>query len=247
LWLRERAAARAELSYGAADELWVTGERERRHFAALHPDLRVVVVPNGVEEVAGAPPPAAERADEMLLIAGFGWPPNAAAARALIVEILPLVRRRRPDASVTLIGRDLPPDLVSQANQAPVRWLGSVDDVRGHLRRAAAVVFAPPASAATGTPLKVSEALAGGTPLVATPVATEALGLRPGVHAVISNDVKELAGGVCRILEEPGFADALARAGREWARENLTTDAIAGRLRGFSVLAREAPRAVAAE
>ncbi|HVE68534.1 MAG TPA: glycosyltransferase family 4 protein [Solirubrobacteraceae bacterium] len=236
LRVREVAAARAEASYQQADELWVPSRREQSYFARRTPGLATVIVPNGIEPEPLSHPRDSGNA-ELLLIAGFGWPPNVAAAETLVEELLPRVRRRHPNAHVTLVGRDLSPRLIDRWRNAPVRWLGTVESTGPYLRRAAAVVFAPPSSAATGTPLKIAEALAAGLPLVATPVASEALGLEPGVHAVIDYDLDVLADGICRIIEDASFADRLRDAGRSWVVDNLSSASIAARLRRESVVA----------
>src|SRR5207249_4325325 len=126
-----------------------------------------------------------------------------------------------PGAFVTLVGRDLPRRYRDAWRTLPVRWLGVVEDVRPFLARAAALVFAPPRNARTGTALKISEALAAGTPVVSTPEVAEELGLIPGVHAVVSGDSAGLAHGVCRLVEDEDFAARIVANAHRWAREHL--------------------------
>jgi glycosyltransferase involved in cell wall biosynthesis len=232
---RIAAARRVDRMTALADESWVPSTREVQYLATEVPGARTVLVPNGVP-VPEQPLARTDVRPELLLVGGFGYPPNEAAAIRLVDGILPLVRRRHPDAVATLVGRDLRPRLQRRWRDEPVTWLGVVDDLEPLYRRAAALVLAYDPSTDAGTPVKVAEALAQGVPVVATPNATRPLGLVPGEHVVGGGSDAELADGVCRLLDDPASAVALARRGHAWAREHLAPDRIAARLRHESCL-----------
>jgi glycosyltransferase involved in cell wall biosynthesis len=170
-----------------------------------------------------------------LLVAGFGYPPNEAAATRLVERVLPLVRD--PRARVVLVGRDLSPELQRRWSGRPVNWLGVVDDLTPLYARAAAVVLPYDRSTNTGTPLKVAEAIANGIPVIATPNATEALGLVAGTHVLAAATDRELAAAITRLLNDEDLARELARQAHVWARENLAPDRLAERLKRDSRLA----------
>ena len=228
------AAARLERVMSLADEIWVTSPREERHFRRRGSRARVLVVPIGVPVPDRLPRRDPSR--ELLLIAGFGYPPNEAAAIRLVERILPLVLARESGVTVTLVGRDLNPKLVRRWIGRPVRWAGVVDDLAPLYAAAAAAVLPYDASTATGTPLKVAEAIANGVPVVATPNATEALGLESGRHVLTAETDDGLARAIAALLADRQVADELAREAHAWARENLAPDRLADRLRTQSVL-----------
>lgn len=235
--LRLAAAGRSELLTAIADEAWVPSEQEARHLRTLAPETNVIVVPNGVDVPHEFLRRAAETC-ELLLVGGFGYPPNEAAAVRLVEEILPLVQAECPSASVSLIGRDLRPELRDRWKALPVRWHGVVDILDWHYERATALVLAYDPSTNAGTPLKVAEAAARGLPVVATPNATEPLGLCHGVHVLNATNSAALAESVLRLIADPDAADALARRAHAWARENLDPQALARRLGETSILSR---------
>jgi glycosyltransferase involved in cell wall biosynthesis len=172
----------------------------------------------------------------LLLVGGFGYPPNRTAAVRLVEEVLPLVRSRVPEASVTLVGRDLDPELVTAWRGKPVRWLGVVDDLTPVYARAGAVVLPYDPSTMTGTPLKIAEALANGVPVAATTNATRELGLEHGRHVLNGETSEEMAAAVVELLQNREKAHALAAAAHRWARETLSPEAIARRLATESIL-----------
>jgi polysaccharide biosynthesis protein PslH len=236
--LRVGAARRAEEPMRAADEVWVTNEAELGHFAARLPQVNRVLVRNGIHVPPESPPPF-PRHPELLLVGGFGHPPNLAAAEALVEQILPLTLERRRDVSVVLVGRDLPPDRLARWRDLPVHWTGPVPSVMGHYRRAAALVF--PAPKGAGTPLKISEALALGTPVVASRAAVGDLGAQDRTHLLIRETAEEAASAIVSLLDDAGFAERLARSGQDWARENLSRASVLASVRRDSIVSARAP------
>ena len=215
-----------------ADELWVPSRGEAAQLARRG---RAVLVPNGVP-VPAEPRRRKPRAAEILLLAGFGYPPNRAAAVRLVEEVLPGVIVRVPEAFVTLAGRDLPPALIRRWRHRPVRYLGPVERVAPLLDRAAVLALPYLPSTNAGTPLKVAEAVATGLPVVATRNATEPLGLVAGEHVLNGETGKELAAAICAVLLDPDSAEDLAQRAHAWARAHLDPHAIAKRLRRDSCL-----------
>jgi hypothetical protein len=65
--------------------------------------------------------------------------------------------------------------------------------------------------------VKVIEACAAGKALIASGLAVEGLGLRPGVEFVLANTDREFAEGAVDLLGSPGRRERLGEAAREWA------------------------------
>ncbi len=230
------AGRRVDRQARSVDEVWAPSQREVAYFSHLAPDVRVLLVPSGVR-VPQILPERHGVAPELLLVGGFGYPPNERAAQRLVEEVLPYVTRRHPDAVVTLVGRDLRSSLIRRWTGRPVRWLGVVDDLRPLYRRAAALVLPYNRSTQTGTPLKVAEAVANGVPVVATPNAVEPLGLIDGEQVLVGETGKELAEAVVRLLDDGDAARALAVRAHIWARDHLAPESIGRRLAQESRLA----------
>ncbi|MGB9183724.1 MAG: glycosyltransferase [Solirubrobacteraceae bacterium] len=234
--LRLGAARRAERLLRVADELWVTSRVEADYLGARGIRTPSILVRNAVA-VAGTAPARGEPSPELLLVAGYGYPPNLAAAERLVEEVLPLVRRS-VEARVTLVGRDLPLETARRWSSLPgVAVLGAVDDLSGHLERAAGVVFLP--SWSTGTPLKIAEALAYGLPLVANSIAVAGLeGLRDGEHFLLADSSRAAAKQVVRLITDRCLHRRLVAAGWAYARGTLSYDAALHAVATQSVMGR---------
>jgi glycosyltransferase involved in cell wall biosynthesis len=228
------AARRAQRALAAGDEVWLPSEDEARRLDDHVGDARVLVVPNGLV-VPSRPPDPRPGATDLVLVAGYGYPPNAEAARVLVDEVWPRVRAVRRDVGVTLIGRDLPEIDAQRWRRAGVDVLGVVDNPAPHLARAAALVFLP--SWSTGTQLKVAEAIATGLPVVTTPPVARALGLREGEEVLLADDAAEASAQTLRLLGDGALARRLQLAGWEAARARLSREAVAEIVGSGSVLA----------
>ena len=93
-----------------------------------------------------------------------------------------------------------------------VELVGPVDDLAASLR--ASEVAVAPLRAGSGQPLKVLEALASGTPVVATPAAIAGLAIEDGQHLLVAGEADSFAAAVVRALNDRELRTRLSRAGR---------------------------------
>jgi glycosyltransferase involved in cell wall biosynthesis len=179
----------------------------------------VLVCPNGWEP--GPPLPAA--ADPVVaFVALFGWRPNADAAVWLAERVWPLVRRRRPDARLLLVGRSPTPQVRRLAG-SDVTVTGTVPDVRPFLARARVAVA--PLLSGGGTRLKVLEALDAGRPVVATGIGVEGLEDLIGRGVVVADTPEAMSAAICGLLADDGRASRLGAVGRAAVAERYAWDA----------------------
>jgi glycosyltransferase involved in cell wall biosynthesis len=169
------------------------------------------------EPFAGIP----ESADDLVFVGAMTFPPNADAARFLAEEILPIVRRARPQVKAWLIGPD-PGGVIADLNDGErVVVTGFVDDVRPYLKRAAVVVS--PIRFGAGMKNKLQAGLAMEKAMVVSPVTCEGFDdLVPGRHALVASSAHEFAARVCELLEHPERRRELGAAGRALIRERYT-------------------------
>ena len=149
-----------------------------------------------------------------------------------LVEAAPLIRQRRPDARVVLVGDDpyasAPPYFASVRASDAVEHYGWVPDaaaILGHLD----VLVVPSVEEPFGT--VAAEGMAAGTPVVASAVGGLVDVVEDGVSGrlVAPGDPRSLADAVLEIL---GRGDAMGEAARERARR-FGADAYADRVEGL--------------
>ena len=121
------------------------------------------------------------------------YPPNAEAARFLVDEVAPELRRLVPDVHIRLVGVSTPSlDLLDDPPRVTV--VGQVDDIADELARADVVVV--PLRFGSGTRLKVLEAFAHRIPVVSTTLGAEGLGVVDGVHLLVADEPVDVATAV---------------------------------------------------
>jgi glycosyltransferase involved in cell wall biosynthesis len=93
-----------------------------------------------------------------------------------------------------------------------VVFTGRVADVRPLV--AASAVSVAPIRVGGGTRLKVLEAMAVGTPIVATTRAVEGLDVRSEEHLLVADTTRDFANAVVRLLKSPSVAAGLVDRAR---------------------------------
>lgn len=165
---------------------------------------------------------------DIVFVGNLGYFPNVDAATWFANAVFPRVRAGHPQACLRLVGARPAPALRQLASmQAGVELVGEVPDVLPHLQRAAVAVV--PLRAGSGQQLKLLEAMAAGTPVVATSQSAIGLDAVDGEHLLIADDATTMAEAVLRLLRDPALARRLALAARarveeRWSWERSALD-----------------------
>jgi polysaccharide biosynthesis protein PslH len=231
--LNWRKLATEELAaYNTADGTCVCSSADQRRLAQDAPNATTVVIPNAAD-IDRLQPRDSDPAPDGRTVLFFGLMstiPNVDGVSYFIKEIWPQVRAGRPGTRFVVVGANPSPAVLALA--APdITILGPVDDLRPHLSAAAVIVV--PLRLGSGTRLKILEAWAMARPVVSTSLGAEGLEAVPGKHLVIADEPQAFAGSVLRLLEDPAFADGLAKAGRSLASERYSWRGAAASLEAF--------------
>jgi len=218
--LRRTVGYEADL-VGRFDRVLVTSDDDRRMLLNLRGNtdvFKVVVVPNGVH-LARSSSDAGKRDPDSIVFSGkMSYHANVDAVTYFCHEIFPLVKRDRPRVRLTIVGSNPPPEVRRLGKDPSVTVTGHVPDVRPFLEHATVAVC--PVRYAVGIQNKVLEAMATGTPVVATSQACKALQAKPGQDLLSADDSRGFAAHVLRLLEQPAYADWIANNGRRYVVEN---------------------------
>jgi polysaccharide biosynthesis protein PslH len=184
-------------------------------------------VPNGVDVGYLQPSPAPAERTNILFTGRIDYRPNTDAVLYFCRDVLPIVRRQRPDAVFTVAGSSVPREVQRLAGPR-IEITGQVADVRPYWRRAAVTVA--PIRFGGGTRLKVVEAMAMGRPVVSTSLGCEGIDAVPGEHLLLADSPRDFADAVTRLLADPALAGALAARGRALVEARYDWSRLAGRL-----------------
>ncbi|MBI4375733.1 MAG: glycosyltransferase [Elusimicrobia bacterium] len=219
-WIRRLRYSR-EIA-GQADEIVAVSPADARRLRWLA-GCRATLVPTGVDlERFDFHGQDRRQRDLAMFLGHYPHYPNEDAALWLCREIWPLVREKRPGARLALVGSK--PTAAVQALRGPdVEISGTLPDVRPYLHRAG--LFIAPLRLGFGIKGKLLEAFACGAPVLATPVACEALpGIEPGRHLLVGKTARELARLAISLLDDPALAATLAREARRYVEARFGWD-----------------------
>ena len=199
-------------------------ESDRSEMKKLVPDLKVDLVPNGVnleffkeKESWGSTEP------RILFIANFKWLQNVEAAELLLREVFPLIRAKKTKAKMWIVGQYIPKNIISHRSLEVIVDDLKEDDQDG-IRSAyyQSSVFVSPLKGPGGTRLKHLAAMAARLPLVTTSVGAEGLSATDGKEVIIRNTSKEIAEAAVKVLEDSDYAEKIARNARKLVEEKFS-------------------------
>jgi len=185
-------------------------------------------VPTGVDIQYFTPPadtPDAPAAD-LVFLGSMDWLPNIDGVKWFTAEILPLIRGRRPECTVAIVGRKPGPDIVSLAGGG-IQVTGTVPDVRPYLWGACVSIV--PLRIGGGTRLKIYESMAAGTPVVSTTVGAEGLDVQSPANILIADTPQAFADACLRLLEDTRERRRMAAAAHELVSARFSWEAVADR------------------
>ena len=257
---RARLAARLELgrterfegsATTAFDRVLVTSDADRHELLQLTRAATssprepcVDVVPNGVDLDYFSPTDGPREPMTLVVTGKMSYHANATAAVWFVRQVMPAVWAVHPSARVWIVGKD-PGREVQKLGQSwggslrqehangravkgDVLVTGTVPDVRPFLRRAALAIA--PIQYGVGIQNKVLEAMACGTPVVATAEAVAGLRARPGTEVAAASSPTELAIRIIDLLNDPARRADLGRAGRRFIERDHDWRRICARL-----------------
>jgi len=167
---------------------------------------RVSEIPTGVNIEYFQPPAADTNAGrssdsaDLVFVGSMDWLPNIDGVTHFVREVLPLIRRRRPECTLAVVGRT-PPSKVAQlaAEDARIRVTGTVPDIRPWLWNSAVSIV--PLRIGGGTRLKIYEAMAAKIPVVSTTIGAEGLTVNPPEDIRVADTPGDFAAQCLDLLE----------------------------------------------
>ncbi|MEP6516555.1 glycosyltransferase family 4 protein [Microcoleus vaginatus] len=185
------------------------------------------VIPNGVD-LTQFPYRLIDPGGHTLIFAGaMNNLPNIDAARFLSLQILPPLQQRYPDATLTLVGASPVPEVLALGKLPGIQVVGRVQRVAEYLHQAAVCVV--PMRIGFGIKNKTLEAMAAGTPVVASDRGLEGLAVDGGPQprrALRANKVHEYVEAITSLFENQQLRQELSVNARSLVESQYTWDII---------------------
>lgn len=210
--------------YSQADIVLTVTEEDGRALTAECPEISVRVVPN-IHELVPSEQPAS--GSDLIFVGGFNHPPNVDGIKYFCRDVLPLVRRHRPDVRVAIVGSNPPAEILALRGEGVV-VTGFVPSTTPYLH--ASRVSIAPLRFGAGMKGKVGEAMAHGVPVVTTTVGAQGMGLQHGVNALIADDPASFASAVVALLTDHSYSDRIRTNALNHLDGHFTPGRVAGRL-----------------
>lgn len=141
-----------------------------------------------------------------------------------LIEAIPLVRARVPDATFLFVGADRANGLLAQGAAPSLIAAGVLRVIERQPRSemaaflALADVLVSPRAYGGNLPLKIFDYLAAGRPIVATDIPTHRTVLAEDRAVLVAPRTGAIAEGIAAVLGDPARAERLAAAARNYAK-----------------------------
>lgn len=193
----------------------------------------VTAIATGVDLEYFQPPAEAPPAKHDLVFFGsMNWMANVDGILWFTSQVLPLIRRQRPQCTLALVGRDPAPQIVRLGEQDPfITVTGTVEDIRPYLWSSRVAIV--PLRVGGGTRIKIYEAMAAKLPQVSTTIGAEGLDVNPGRNIEIADEPEEFAARCLELLDNAEARRRRTEAARRLVEEKFSWEHVARQFEGI--------------
>jgi polysaccharide biosynthesis protein PslH len=209
----------------SASQVVAVSEVDERTMRARFGVERISSVPTGVDLAYFERPASAAVKHDLVFVGSMDWMPNIDGVRWFLDEVFPLIRAKKPDCRLAIVGRQPPPSLVAEQN-AHVTVTGTVPDVRPFLWQAPVSIV--PLRIGGGTRLKIFEAMAAGTTVVSTTIGAEGLPVTHGETIRIADSAQEFAAECLELLNNREARERMAARALGLLRAKFSWEHVTG-------------------
>lgn len=209
-----------------ADRVLAVSDADANALRRLVPDLDVKVIPNGIDTQAyGLGTTRTDQTGNTMIFTGtMDFRPNVDAVLWFAEHVLPLIHAEVPDARFVVVGQRPHRRLAPLGRKPAITLTGWVQDVRPYFSEG--TVYVAPLRMGGGTRLKLLEAMALGTPIVATSLGAEGYPVQSGDQLILADSPTAFAEGVISLLRDEGLRADLRRSARSFVEERYDWSAI---------------------
>jgi glycosyltransferase involved in cell wall biosynthesis len=204
-WWKHKRYIRSLMDDFAACTVVSKAERDLMQSAQLD-STPITVLPNCVDVASYATFHREPEANTLVFTGSFTYAPNYEAMVWFTGQVLPILHREVPDLIIRITGEHARHELPYLKQ---VEILGFVQDIRPLVARS--YISLAPIHHGGGTRIKILEAMALKTPVVATSKGAEGLDVNHEEHLLIADTPQEFSQACLRLLHDRGLRQHLTR------------------------------------
>lgn len=223
-WFALRGLQRYEFDmYRSADRILVLTAEERFGVLNNAPDLRVTVIPSGVDTDYFKPADPAMKERAIVFTGNYTDEPNRDAVMWFSHFVWPRLKAKYPDLTFYVVGPGPKPDMLELAKKDPrIIVTGEVDSILPYLARAR--IFVCPNRLGSGMRGKILQAMASGVPVVSTTLGAEGISVQQGENGFLADKPRIMAQAINLLLSDPLLQSNVAKRAREMVVERFSWD-----------------------
>ena len=215
-------------------------KKDSDRFSSMFGVKHVLDVPTGVDVDVFTPRNGAadKKIADLVFVGSMDWLPNIDGCNYFVNEILPIIRQRKPDCSVAIVGRSPGSGILEMAKKDPrIIVSGTVPDIKPYFWGSAVSIV--PLRIGGGTRLKIYEAMAAKAPIVSTTVGAEGLPVVNGKNIFLADTPDAFAESCLRLLASEPLRQEVSGAAWQMVSSEFSWESAARIFAGL--LEKEAP------
>ena len=225
-WREYRTMDNMERRYlRRADHILTVSAADRQTFSEFLDPSKITVIQTGVDIEYFRPTAGPEEENSLVFTGSMDWLPNEDGIFYFAEQILPLVRREIPNATLTVVGRSPSARLLALAEKSGIKITGRVDDVRPYIDRSA--VYIVPLRIGGGTRIKIFEAMAMGKTVLSTSIGAEGLPVTHGRNILLADTPATFADRAILLLKSQKSRETLGQAARALVEQHYSWSSVA--------------------
>ncbi len=217
--------------WNQSQKLIVMSDEDKKFIGSeIGSEEKIEVVANGVdtawfEEKKRVHP----KYPTLLSVGTFKWLPNVEAVDFLVKKVWPLVSKTMQESRLWIVGNAPTKEVIAFQEKDPhITVSGTIPDIRDAFK--GAHILVAPVFSGKGTRYKILEAMASGTPIVATTTAVEGLDVTHGTHVLTSDTPNGMAKLIVKLLKDPTLQKKLAKNGKAFVKNKYDWSIISEKL-----------------
>ena len=215
-----KTMARELAMYRAADAVITVTVDDAAALRSTDPGIACEVVPNIHETCLSED---SFNPQTLIFVGGFLHDPNVDAMLYFCENILPLIRQKKPEVTLTIVGSNPPPSILGLANDH-ITVTGYVPETTSYLH--SSHVSVAPLRFGAGMKGKIGEAMAHGVPVVSTTIGVQGMGLTHGENVMVADSPQMFCDAVIELIDNHDLHAGVRREAVRLIEENYTAEQV---------------------